>query len=209
MPMGGVLPKYRQVFTTLESGESRFAPSQPAAAQAVVTAGEAGGTAAAWLAHPVLPWASWACAAVLFVIVSHVGDPLHGALSPGDAIATRGLYGLFAFFLLLPAVFGPQDRGLVRRLLSAWPVASLGVVSYGVYLWHVAWLVEIFRWAGSKQWTSTDSFVSLVVLVLVFSVASSAASYFAVERPLLKLKDGFRRPARAAEADDIAVKVEV
>ena len=142
--------------------------------------------------------------ALLFGLLE-IGHPVAGDPQYG----TRGLYGLFAFFLLLPAVFGPQDRGLVRRLLSAWPVASLGVVSYGVYLWHVAWLVEIFRWAGSKQWTSTDSFVSLVVLVLVFSVASSAASYFAVERPLLKLKDGFRRPARAAEADDIAVKVEV
>jgi peptidoglycan/LPS O-acetylase OafA/YrhL len=162
-----------------------------------------------WLTHPALPWASWACAAVLFVIVSHVGDPLHGALSPGDGIATRGLYGLFAFFLLAPAVFGPQNQGLVRRLLSAWPVASLGVVSYGVYLWHVAWLTEIFRWAGGTQWSSSVSFVSLVVLVLVFSVASSAASYFTVERPLLKLKDRLRRPTVVDKGDHITARVEI
>jgi peptidoglycan/LPS O-acetylase OafA/YrhL len=161
-----------------------------------------------WLTHPVLPWASWAGAAVLFIIVSHVGDPLHGAISPGNAMATRALYGLFAFFLLVPAVFGPQDQSLVRRLLSAWPVASLGVVSYGVYLWHVAWLTEIFRWAGSTQWRSSVSFVSLVVLVLVFSVASSAASYFTVERPLLKLKDDLRRPT-LVDKGDITATVEI
>jgi peptidoglycan/LPS O-acetylase OafA/YrhL len=162
-----------------------------------------------WLAHSALPWASWACAAILFVIVSHVGDPLHGPLSPGNAIVTRALYGLFAFFLLFPAVFGPQDRGLVRRLLRSWPVASLGVISYGVYLWHVGWLTQIFRWAGNKQWSSTDSFVSLVILVLVFSIASSAASYFAVEQPLLKLKDGLRRPAGADKGAEITPTVEV
>jgi peptidoglycan/LPS O-acetylase OafA/YrhL len=150
-----------------------------------------------WLVHPVMPWVSWACAAVVFVIVSHVGDPLAGGLSPMNEMLTRELYGVFAFFLLLPAVFGPQDRSLVRRLLSAWPVAAVGVVSYGVYLWQLAWLSEVFRWAGHRGWHTTVPFVFLTVVVLILAVGSSAASYFVVERPVLRLKDGIRPRPRA------------
>ena len=46
------------------------------------------------------------------------------------------LYGAFAFFLLLPAVFGPVRSGWVRRLLATPVLAFLGLISYGIYLWH-------------------------------------------------------------------------
>ena len=153
-----------------------------------------------WIAHPAMPWASWACAAIVYVAVTRVGNPIAGALSPTSYLVSQELYGLFAFFLLLPAVFGPQDHGLIRRLLSAWPVAALGVVSYGVYLWHKAWFDQVYGWFGAKGWASLLSYVALTLLVLVLSTASASASYFVVERPLLRLKDGFgsrRRPLRA------------
>jgi peptidoglycan/LPS O-acetylase OafA/YrhL len=38
------------------------------------------------------------------------------------------------FGLLLPAVFGDQRRGLVRRFLANPAVSYVGLVSYGVYL---------------------------------------------------------------------------
>ncbi len=145
-----------------------------------------------WTAHPAMPWASWACAAIVFVVVTRVGNPIAAALAPTQYLVSQELYGLFAFFLLLPAVFGPQDHGLIRRLLRAWPVASLGVVSYGVYLWHKAWFDEVFGWFGAKGWTSLPTYVALTLLVLVVSTASASASYFIVERPLLRLKSGFR-----------------
>ncbi len=44
------------------------------------------------------------------------------------------------------AVFGPQDRSLVRGLLRARPVALLGVVSFGIYLWHESWIELFLRW---------------------------------------------------------------
>ncbi len=58
-------------------------------------------------------------------------------VSPQVNLERQELYGLFAFCLLLPAVFGPQDRGSIRWLLRSWPMASLGVISYGIYLWHL------------------------------------------------------------------------
>ena len=66
-------------------------------------------------------------------------------------MARQELYGVFAFLLLLPAVFGPQDRTLVRRLLRSWPVASLGVISYGIYLWHLNLIDESIKWWTGRR----------------------------------------------------------
>jgi peptidoglycan/LPS O-acetylase OafA/YrhL len=99
----------------------------------------------------------------------------------------QALYGLFAFLLLLPAVFGPQDRSLIRRLLRSWPMASLGVISYGIYLWHLDLINEVDQWTG---WHAGHiSYWMLAGLVLAVTVLVASASYFGLERPLLRLKD--------------------
>jgi len=50
---------------------------------------------------------------------------------------------LVAVALLIPAVFGAQNRGLVRRTLRWRPIVWVGVVSYGLYLWHFDWIQRI------------------------------------------------------------------
>ena len=42
-----------------------------------------------------------------------------------------------ALFLLLPAVFGDQTRGWVRKLLANRYLLWLGMTSYAFYLWHL------------------------------------------------------------------------
>jgi peptidoglycan/LPS O-acetylase OafA/YrhL len=141
-----------------------------------------------WLWHPMMPWVSWALALSMLWTVSHIGIsrlPLHH-IGPDLGITEEALYGLFAFFLLLPAVFGPQHRGLVRRALTWKPVAALGVVSYGLYLWHQSWGILFIRWTGLMfrlpLW-------EIFPVVLALGVASAALSYVFVERPILGLKD--------------------
>jgi peptidoglycan/LPS O-acetylase OafA/YrhL len=88
----------------------------------------------AWLRHPLMPRVSWICAALTFWGVSNLGidpQPIY-VISPGLNLLKQGLYGLFAFFLLVPAVFGPQDQSAVRRVLRHWMVAAIGIVSYGI-----------------------------------------------------------------------------
>ena len=99
----------------------------------------------AWLGRRWVPWASWGGALVAFWGVSHVvNDPaIIYIVTPRVNMARQELYGVFAFLLLLPAVFGPQDQSLIRRLLQCWPMASLGVISYGIYLWHLNLIYEI------------------------------------------------------------------
>ena len=141
-----------------------------------------------WLWHPAMPWVSWAAAAGVLWGVSHVGIsrlPLdHNP--PGRGIAQELLYGLFALFLLAPAVFGPQPRGVIRRVLASPPVVGLGVVSYGVYLWHQAWVAMYLRWYHDL-FRATP--LAIFAVVAGLAVATATASYLLVERPILKLKD--------------------
>jgi peptidoglycan/LPS O-acetylase OafA/YrhL len=136
-----------------------------------------------------MPWAAWIGAALAFWSVSHLGIPrsLLYLVTPGTNILRQELYGLFAFLLMLPAVFGPQDRSLVRRFLRCWPVASIGVISYGIYLWHLNLTDEMVSWTGYRS--GAMPYWILVLSVLAISIAFASVSYFGLERPLLRIKD--------------------
>jgi peptidoglycan/LPS O-acetylase OafA/YrhL len=165
---------------------------------AVVSAGTEAGRMRSRLAEAAgrRPWACWVLAAVGFVAVSTVFDlPLdYSRLDRGQWLAWTLLYGATAFFLLLPGVFGPQERGLVRRFLRHPWVAGLGVVSYGIYLWHELWLERFFH--------STDLrlFDANVFAVLgyagMLSLVAAILSWSFVERPALRLRRGAAAWAR-------------
>jgi peptidoglycan/LPS O-acetylase OafA/YrhL len=145
------------------------------------------GTQPRWMANPLFPWVSWGLAIGLLWAVAHIGVspvPLTRD-TPWRGVALEVLYGLFAFFLLLPAVFGPQRKGLIRRALQSPPMVGLGVVSYGVYLWHQAWGEEFLRWTHA---IFRVAFPEMFGVVLALSIATATASYLIFERPLLKLK---------------------
>ena len=143
----------------------------------------------AWLGRRWLPWASWGLAGAAYLLVCNIGLPVvavyHDVLGP--ALERQTLYGLFAFFLLLPAVFGPQDGGLVRRFLRARPVAYVGLVSYGVYVWHELFIAEYRDLTNHRLFSQPLVPLSLVTLGL--SVAVATLSYRLVELPFLQLKD--------------------
>jgi peptidoglycan/LPS O-acetylase OafA/YrhL len=65
-------------------------------------------------------------------------------------------------------------------------MASLGVISYGVHLWHLDLIHLVLQWTG---WVPDQvPYWILALLVFAVSVAFASASYFAMERPLLRLK---------------------
>jgi peptidoglycan/LPS O-acetylase OafA/YrhL len=141
-----------------------------------------------WLSSRWLPWLSWILAGICFWGVSHLGITVLALHNASDLdLARQTLYGLFAFFLLVPAVFGPQDRGLIRRFLRCWPVASLGVISYGIYLWHEPWIFQILK-EGHYHLFDLE-FWAFTLSVLALSCISASLSYFIVEKPALRLKN--------------------
>jgi peptidoglycan/LPS O-acetylase OafA/YrhL len=136
--------------------------------------------------HSATPWVSWGLAAAAFIAVSNIGLPLT-PLTPsavGLSLERQTLYGLFALFLVLPAVFGPQNRSPVRRILQTRPFVFLGVVSYGIYLWHESWIEMFLRWTGDRVFTFPLLDITSMVVVLAAAVAS--LSYVLVERPIMR-----------------------
>jgi len=147
------------------------------------------------LDHPALPWISWAIAGCFLVAVSDIGLPLKPIVaSPlGLSLARQTLYGLFAFFVVAPAVIGPQDRGLIRRMLQTKPLVFLGSVSYGIYLWHESWILMFLRWTGDRLFTI--SFPELLAFVALMATVTAAVSYYGVELPIIQGR--IRVPRRA------------
>jgi peptidoglycan/LPS O-acetylase OafA/YrhL len=144
------------------------------------------------------PWWCWIVAAAAFFTVSKVFDIPRGLapLTTGQEMSRQLLYAATAFFLVLPAVFGPQDRGFVRKLLRNSVVAWLGLVSYGIYLWHKPILDELVARHNALGWVTTGRFVAVFVAVVALTLVASAISYYGLERPVLRLKDRVpdRRP---------------
>ncbi len=142
----------------------------------------------AWLQGRSFPWLSWAAAGAAFIWVAHeMSDhEIFYLVVPRVNLEKQALYGAVAFFLLLPAVFGPQDTSLIRRFLQAWPVASVGVISYGIYLWHLNLISAFLGWVG---WHKTqEPFWLLAVVVFGLAVGVASISYFCLERPILRYK---------------------
>jgi peptidoglycan/LPS O-acetylase OafA/YrhL len=108
-------------------------------------------------------------------------------VSGGRAYARNFLHGLVALFVLLPAVFGPQDTSLFRRFLRWRPVVYLGIVSYGVYLWHNNFLEQARIWCSYPVFNG--NFLMLLTIALAWSLVFASASYYIVELPILRRKD--------------------
>jgi peptidoglycan/LPS O-acetylase OafA/YrhL len=143
-------------------------------------------------------WLWWICAFVVFTAVTYwVGLPvILETVWGGKAYAKQFLYGFTAFFLLLPAVFGPQDRGPVRRLLRFAPIAYLGMISYGIYLWHQAFIKKVHQWGGWAPGPGENALLSFrgnflvhVVAALALSVIAATISWYLIERPILRRKN--------------------
>ncbi len=157
-------------------------------------------------------WLWWVLAGACFwIVAAHLGlprAPLPGNTPIGwSADRQQIAQSLFALFLCLPAVFGPQDRGPVRAFLRWRPVAYLGTVSYGVYLWHEGWLGKWLEWTGRPSLAqlatgaahlSSSTFPIILVLTVAGATACATLSYYVVERPLLRLKDRVPFTTRSA-----------
>jgi peptidoglycan/LPS O-acetylase OafA/YrhL len=97
----------------------------------------------------------------------------------GDTLLYRGGFALFA--LCATTVIASSAHpvvGPVGRTLSVAPLRALGLISYGLYLWHwPVYLVLTPTRTGLGGWT-------LVTLRISVSIAIAIASYVCVEMPI-------------------------
>lgn len=147
-----------------------------------------------WTARPGADLLCWLIAGGVYWLVStqvHLSKDPIATPTVGADLERQVLYGVFALLLLLPAVFGPPGRGLVRRLLASRVLSLVGLVSYGLYLWHQLVIAEVQKAVHSWRVLSSP-YPQFAAVVLGVALAVSALTYLAVERPAIAL--GHRRP---------------
>jgi len=152
------------------------------------------------------------------VVAVRDGRPLFGGRTPVVirivgiglmivAVAWRtesGLEGLgfytlsaAAFALMLAAsALGPR-RTPWSRVLDRAPIRGLGVISYGVYLWHEPLMIELGK-RSLLIHPAPDAFPTNAVVLLALSIAAGAICYWTVEQPTMQLRRLFTADGRLA-----------
>lgn len=148
------------------------------------------------------PWIPWSLAAGLLWIVSRGRLPVAfvGAPTGAQLFLRATLDGLAAALVVLPAVLGPQNKGVIRHGLRLRPVVWLGVISYGIYLWHTIYLAVIARWQFEGDLGPSRPLQLAVLLAL--TIPTAALSYYLLERPLIRLVH--RSPRQVKDRSEVA-----
>ena len=136
------------------------------------------------------PGLCWLAMAVLFwVAATRIGlDGDYFARSTvAQWVGVHVLYGVIALAFVAPAVFGDHRSGLPRRVLGNRLVVWFGTISYGVFLYHVTLLYELKDSGLAELWEGAPM-LGLTIATLIVSSACAAASYYLVERPLMRFK---------------------
>jgi peptidoglycan/LPS O-acetylase OafA/YrhL len=149
-------------------------------------------------------WAPAACWLGALAAFWAVSEPLGLDLSLdpqgfGKTLGMHALYCAVAVGVLLPAAFGPIRNGDgLGRVLANPVVASLGVVSYGIYLWHQFMLDRVRAWDGLGPQQFGPSPVPTFLAVLAMAIVAATASWFLLERRVLRWVGGRRRRSSGA-----------
>jgi peptidoglycan/LPS O-acetylase OafA/YrhL len=141
------------------------------------------------------PGIAWGAALIAFwASATQLGLPTNpwARVEPWAHLAYSQLYAVVAVGLVIPGIFGDPARGTVRRILAWRPLVWMGVVSYGVYLWHPLVLRMLKQW-GIVSDVSTalrvSTFLGAIILAVPCTLVIAWLSWNLVERPALRLKD--------------------
>ena len=137
--------------------------------------------------HPVLWWlvAGLAWSATVWWL------DLRSVLTAGVGTTGNQIFGenmlrtVVGIAIVLPAVLGDQRRGAIRRTLRWRPLVFVGLVSYGIYLWHVPLITWMERQAGRAS--ADTNFLVLTAATITAAIVVATVSWYVVEKPIVSL----------------------
>jgi peptidoglycan/LPS O-acetylase OafA/YrhL len=135
---------------------------------------------------------AWGLAGVLYLAhcatfpVNDFAVPLSAWQLVGEELS----FGAIVLLLALPAIHGAENPGGVQRLLRARPMVTLGLWSYGVFLWHQPLLIRASR---GLELPPPQAFVVLLLGILPVAVLMGWLSHRFVELPSLSLAERWLR----------------
>jgi peptidoglycan/LPS O-acetylase OafA/YrhL len=140
--------------------------------------------------HPMVCWAG--AAACFWVVSTQLGLGFEvGASAPRTSMAKELLYAATGLLVVLPVALAGATLPRSLRWLGSRPMVVLGLLSYGIYLWHEG-VLDIYRGIFDLD-VFTGSMPAALAATVAGSVIAAAISYVVVERPALALKDRSQR----------------
>lgn len=141
-------------------------------------------------------WIWWSLAALLFwAMCSQL--PLAKGLFRASfelEVLRQSIYGLIGICLIVPIVFARPRSTPFLRFLDSRVMDYLGIVSYGIYLWHKAFIYvahNVFDWPEL-----TGNFWVILAFSTFGSIAAAGLSHRLVEDPLTKMGKRFLQRSR-------------
>lgn len=126
--------------------------------------------------------ALWLAAALGYVVLCLWLPPSMFFLTRHQQLAEHVAFAAIALLMLAPVTLAREPGGIVARVGGSRLMMWLGLVSYGVFLWHYPVVLAL----GPAH--RTLGFLSLTAGTLAIAVAGAAASYYLLERPVMRLK---------------------
>jgi peptidoglycan/LPS O-acetylase OafA/YrhL len=126
-------------------------------------------------------------AAVLTFVLLRVDGQSPWLYRGGFAIVALAVAAVIASLVL-------QPRSLLARAASWRPLVALGVISYGVYLWH--WPVIVMLTHARTGLSGT----ALLIVRMGLTLAVSTGSFYLLERPIREQRWHIPRPSIAVPA---------
>jgi peptidoglycan/LPS O-acetylase OafA/YrhL len=151
---------------------------------------------AGWLrVLPLSPATLWASAAALFFAISNMGWPT-GFVAPstGKQLAHHFMAGMIGMLLVCPAVLHHGSKSSVLRLLKSPTMRWLGLISYGIFLWHLAVIEKAVDWTGQPN---AAPFWTVLILSVPATVGLAWVTYLVLERPLMRTGSARRAPTHS------------
>ena len=109
------------------------------------------------------------------------------------------LQTLIAACVVAPAVIVHAGRSWSLRAIASRPLAFVGMLCYGIYLWHYAVIEWLVRRVGCDPSGLSScpagvhfSFVKVAVAAVPLSIAAGAVSWYVVERPMIRFAHRYR-----------------
>jgi peptidoglycan/LPS O-acetylase OafA/YrhL len=133
-------------------------------------------------ANPLLWWAA-GLGVYLITVVAFSEAPFVFDFNNSEYVLMNLIQGVGGVLFFLPAVFGNPNRGLPARILGHPALMWVGLISYGLLLWHgtVAVMLGSLFGSGEGYWT-------VLIAEIVVAVPMAVLSYYFVEKPLMKFK---------------------